>query len=448
MIVTCPTEAHIPLLLANEAIKRCHQDPLLRVVVHVTPLHVLRHPDYVRWTQTFAANFNVDKGGNNNNNSSKKDDSKKKPTPKKTTLAKKGEKENDKDKEKEKEKGKPKAERVTIDVDKAKVQHIFAHKSVCVKDRQLFKVSNKYSLELHAFDEEVFPLPFDVALLHHNKRKNERENREKSLKGIFEVSQTQQQGEVVSPSCVVADGMLKYVLQPPTHAGFDLTETARLDEPITPGGIKELVCTYEGMAKAIEDYRHLVEESERESKRGEGGGDSSVLFLGTVASASNSIRCESGIYLDIPGMGGMLLDAGGGCYQQLVRRFGVKKTDDILRGLKCIWITHKHADHCAGLFQILRYTPTLTLTLTPPHLTTPSHHQGTQGSIRVDSRLTTSLIPHCSLAHSSDSPLCDMWLQVLLQEQRPHAHHHSPNGTPQPHAGDATHQPHHRTTNL
>ena len=44
----------------------------------------------------------------------------------------------------------------------------------------------------------------------------------------------------------------------------------------------------------------------------------------------------------------MLLDCGEGTYGQLRRRYG-SASDEIIGGLKCIWISHIHADHHAGL---------------------------------------------------------------------------------------------------
>ena len=44
----------------------------------------------------------------------------------------------------------------------------------------------------------------------------------------------------------------------------------------------------------------------------------------------------------------MLLDCGEGTYGQLRRRYGAA-SDEIIGALKCIWISHIHADHHAGL---------------------------------------------------------------------------------------------------
>lgn len=48
-----------------------------------------------------------------------------------------------------------------------------------------------------------------------------------------------------------------------------------------------------------------------------------------------------------------MLDCGEGTAQQLERRYGVE-TKNMLRDLKCIFISHAHADHHLGLISLLR----------------------------------------------------------------------------------------------
>ena len=78
-------------------------------------------------------------------------------------------------------------------------------------------------------------------------------------------------------------------------------------------------------------------------------------------------RNVSGIYLRIRGRGGMLLDCGEGTLGQMSRylatsrRTGVGEVvqgvlnalEDALVELKCVWISHMHADHHLGLLRIL-----------------------------------------------------------------------------------------------
>jgi ribonuclease Z len=59
----------------------------------------------------------------------------------------------------------------------------------------------------------------------------------------------------------------------------------------------------------------------------------------------------------IPGWGNILLDAGEGTWGQLVRTFGLQDEGynvwQALRDIKCIFISHVHADHHIGLAHIL-----------------------------------------------------------------------------------------------
>lgn len=60
----------------------------------------------------------------------------------------------------------------------------------------------------------------------------------------------------------------------------------------------------------------------------------------------------------IPFWGNILLDTGEGTWGQMARHFGLDKNDEnsawhVLRDLKCIFVSHMHADHHIGLAQIL-----------------------------------------------------------------------------------------------
>lgn len=98
-----------------------------------------------------------------------------------------------------------------------------------------------------------------------------------------------------------------------------------------------------------------------------GGGleGAEVFFLGTGSAAPTKNRGCSGILLRIPQRGlvrgGMaeseplrlLIDAGAGTLGHLERQFGRQGAREEIRGLDCVWISHKHADHYTGLFRII-----------------------------------------------------------------------------------------------
>jgi ribonuclease Z len=74
-----------------------------------------------------------------------------------------------------------------------------------------------------------------------------------------------------------------------------------------------------------------------------------VVFLGTGAAMPSKYRNVTSIYINRFARGGMLLDCGEGTLGQLTRRFGRAKVKNILCSLACVWISHIHADHHAGL---------------------------------------------------------------------------------------------------
>jgi ribonuclease Z len=69
--------------------------------------------------------------------------------------------------------------------------------------------------------------------------------------------------------------------------------------------------------------------------------------------------------VQVPEWGHVLLDAGEGTWGQIARRFGVEATlsgdasptespaDKVLRDIRCIFISHLHADHHIGLSKLL-----------------------------------------------------------------------------------------------
>ncbi|EEY66364.1 zinc phosphodiesterase, putative [Phytophthora infestans T30-4] len=82
-----------------------------------------------------------------------------------------------------------------------------------------------------------------------------------------------------------------------------------------------------------------------------------LIVLGTGSAAPSKLRASSGIYLELSGTNAadvesMLVDCGEGTYGQLWRQFGDEVAERI-GGLRCIWISHNHADHHCGLVRVL-----------------------------------------------------------------------------------------------
>jgi ribonuclease Z len=100
------------------------------------------------------------------------------------------------------------------------------------------------------------------------------------------------------------------------------------------------------------------------------GADIGVIPLGTASAVPTSSR-NGAIYIHrpavsfvthtavvsstlvrIPSRGSILLDAGEGTYGQLARHFG-PGLGDVLRDLRCIFVSHIHGDHHMGVAKIL-----------------------------------------------------------------------------------------------
>lgn len=82
-----------------------------------------------------------------------------------------------------------------------------------------------------------------------------------------------------------------------------------------------------------------------------------LIVLGTGSAAPSKLRASSGIYMELSGtdaadVDSMLVDCGEGTFGQLWRQFGSDVTRRI-GGLRCIWISHNHADHHCGLVRVL-----------------------------------------------------------------------------------------------
>ncbi|KAG0455755.1 hypothetical protein HPP92_023543 [Vanilla planifolia] len=78
-----------------------------------------------------------------------------------------------------------------------------------------------------------------------------------------------------------------------------------------------------------------------------------IVLLGTGSAQPSKYRNVSSILINLFSKGSLLLDCGEGTLAQLKRRFGVEGADKAVRSLKCIWISHIHADHHTGLARIL-----------------------------------------------------------------------------------------------
>lgn len=82
--------------------------------------------------------------------------------------------------------------------------------------------------------------------------------------------------------------------------------------------------------------------------------DAEIIPLGTGSSMPSKHRNVSGTLIRAPGIGNYLLDCGEGTLGQIKRLFGADEAATVLRDLRCIVISHLHADHHLGVVSTIK----------------------------------------------------------------------------------------------
>ncbi|XP_076652288.1 ribonuclease Z isoform X2 [Halictus rubicundus] len=79
-----------------------------------------------------------------------------------------------------------------------------------------------------------------------------------------------------------------------------------------------------------------------------------IVMLGTGSSTPNKVRNTSGILLRVDKNHNILLDCAEGSLCQIIRLYGNSEAVNIIRDIKAIFLSHKHADHHMGVVGILK----------------------------------------------------------------------------------------------
>ncbi|WVQ81072.1 hypothetical protein IAT38_003194 [Cryptococcus sp. DSM 104549] len=109
-------------------------------------------------------------------------------------------------------------------------------------------------------------------------------------------------------------------------------------------------------AQAVDDAHKAVRADPRFNSTAKLPGDDIVVTtLGTGSAIPSKYRNVSSTHLDIPGSGGVLLDAGEGTLGQMRRLFGLRQggIKKMFEELKLVFISHMHGDHQFGLAAVL-----------------------------------------------------------------------------------------------
>ncbi|KAI9865477.1 MAG: hypothetical protein M1824_002216 [Vezdaea acicularis] len=82
--------------------------------------------------------------------------------------------------------------------------------------------------------------------------------------------------------------------------------------------------------------------------------DAEIIAFGTGSAIPSNYRNVSGTLLRIPGRGSYLFDCGENTLGQMRRTFSEVQLREVLRDLRCIWISHLHADHHLGTISVIK----------------------------------------------------------------------------------------------
>lgn len=159
-----------------------------------------------------------------------------------------------------------------------------------------------------------------------------------------------------SPSCrdqpeptvsnlVLGESMLTFILVPQARRGFDSSSCwPRLD--------------FDAIRQSVPSSVNSVPEASRTDDVVDGR----ITFLGTGCAIPSKYRNVTGMYLELPSgaegctsWAGLMLDCGEGSAGQLYRYASgdKKRFQELADRLKCVWISHNHADHHLGLLRLL-----------------------------------------------------------------------------------------------
>ncbi|PSS07413.1 Zinc phosphodiesterase ELAC protein like [Actinidia chinensis var. chinensis] len=243
-----------------------------------------------------------------------------------------------------------------------KAQHIMAGLEKKNIEVPILKASARIAARLNYLCPKFFPAPGFWSIPHLNG----------SAPGALSEAPASKLCESVS-----AENLLKFHLRPYSQLGLDrsgvpstISPSEIIDEllseiPEIEAAAQQITCFWHGDKQAKEDLIPMLnnnltieepwlnlstlpsclEDISRE--------DMEIVLLGTGSAQPSKYRNVSSIFINLFSKGSLLLDCGEGTLGQLKRRFGVGGADDAVRGLRCIWISHIHADHHTGLARIL-----------------------------------------------------------------------------------------------
>lgn len=196
--------------------------------------------------------------------------------------------------------------------------------NTCTGSIAVHRVQNK----LHQLHPVIFPLLNDSGILH---------------------EEVESETSVLSPTATVNPQNL---IQAKTLLSVNLRPNRMLDSDSV---VKINIKSFLDEISAIEGFSEALAELQNQLKSYDKGiaPYPKIVFLGTGSCIPNKTRNTSGIVLEISDSKVLMLDCGEGTLGQLWRFYGVDGAEEILRKLRCVYISHLHADHHLGLVGLI-----------------------------------------------------------------------------------------------
>ncbi|GAA5814487.1 hypothetical protein MFLAVUS_007984 [Mucor flavus] len=206
--------------------------------------------------------------------------------------------------------------------------HIFGSTDVCAQTVQ-FTSHALGQVKLSKLNDKIFPIP---------QYSNIPETQLSDIKGLPKNS-------------FVLKNMAQYNLEPRngiTYLDRPVFNHTNLDLP----EIKEIENNQE-YAEAVRLAKAEADKVDTETEDFPGK-DVEIVTLGTGSSIPAKYRNVSATLVKIPDYGSIMLDAGEGTYGQMMRRYGLGYVDEEISKLRCIFVSHLHADHHLGVIQLIK----------------------------------------------------------------------------------------------
>ncbi|KAI8388141.1 beta-lactamase-like protein [Radiomyces spectabilis] len=209
-----------------------------------------------------------------------------------------------------------------------KTDHIVGSEEICAQTVQ-FQSHALQQYKLSRLDKDIFSIP-------------KYNNRPAKLLSEF---------TGLPPKVTPLSNMMQYDLEPRNGLYQQSLERWTFDhDNILASEVEK----YEGDEKSVKAVQLARTEADKVSMDIQfPGADVQIITLGTGSAIPSKTRNVSGTLVKIPGSGSILLDAGEGTYGQMMRHFGREKLDEELNAIRCIFVSHLHADHHLGVMQLL-----------------------------------------------------------------------------------------------